>query len=205
MNTVDTSALKARYRDALDEVASRAKSLWLTYARDSRKLSRLQTGIIALLVFWSISSVSQLIWIPFRTSAIETAPAAAINPPRSVAQNPAQSVDVSKVLGSGLFGAGPDLPLEAAENGVAASGQRDGIEQNAKETRLAGQTNIRTPAPLLSNLGFSFRPWGKIYSPLQNLNATGGTHALTATCRNVRNIDPLSNIEKRCVRLDPRA
>ena len=137
MNTVDTSALKARYRDALDEVASRAKSLWLTYARDSRKLSRLQTGIIALLVFWSISSVSQLIWIPFRTSAIETAPAAAINPPRAAAQNPAQSVDVSRVLGSGLFGAGPDLPLEAAENGTAASGQRDGIEQNAKETRLA--------------------------------------------------------------------
>lgn len=137
MNTVDTSALKARYRDALDEVASRAKSLWLTFARDSRKLSRLQTGIIAVLVFWSISSVSQLIWIPFRTSAIETAPAAAINPPRSVAQNPAQSVDVSKVLGSGLFGAGPDLPLEAADNGATASGQRDGIEQNAKETRLA--------------------------------------------------------------------
>ena len=137
MNTVDTSALKARYRDALDEVASRTKSLWLTYARDSRKLSRLQTGIIALLVFWSISSVSQLMWIPFRNSAIETAPAAAINPPRAAAQNPAQSVDVSRVLGSGLFGAGPDLPLEAAENGTAASGQRDGIEQNAKETRLA--------------------------------------------------------------------
>lgn len=137
MNTVDTSALKARYRDALNEVASRANILWLTYARDSRKLSRLQTGIIALLVFWSISSVSQLIWIPFRTSAIETAPAAAINPPRAAAQNPAQSVDVSRVLGSGLFGAGPDLPLEAAENGTAASGQRDGIEQNAKETRLA--------------------------------------------------------------------
>lgn len=137
MNTVDTSALKARYRDALNEVASRANILWLTYARDSRKLSRLQTGIIALLVFWSISSVSQLIWIPFRTSAIETAPAAAINPPRAAAQNPAQSVDVSRVLGSGLFGAGPDLPLEAAENGTATSGQRDGIEQNAKETRLA--------------------------------------------------------------------
>ena len=137
MNTVDTSALKARCRDALNEVASRANILWLTYARDSRKLSRLQTGIIALLVFWSISSVSQLIWIPFRTSAIETAPAAAINPPRAAAQNPAQSVDVSRVLGSGLFGAGPDLPLEAAENGTAASGQRDGIEQNAKETRLA--------------------------------------------------------------------
>jgi len=137
VNTVDTSALKARYRDALNEVASRANIIWLTYARDSRKLSRLQTGIIALLVFWSISSVSQLIWIPFRTSAIETAPAAAINPPRAAAQNPAQSVDVSRVLGSGLFGAGPDLPLEAAENGTAASGQRDGIEQNAKETRLA--------------------------------------------------------------------
>ena len=76
-------------------------------------------------------------WIPFRTSAIETAPAAAINPPRAATQNPAQSVDVSKVLGSGLFGAGPDLPLEAADNGAAASDQRDGIEQNAKETRLA--------------------------------------------------------------------
>jgi general secretion pathway protein C len=137
VNTVDTSALKARYRDALNEVASRANVVWLTYARDSRKLSRLQTGIIALLVLWSISSVSQLIWIPFRTSAIEAAPAAAINPPRAASQSKAQSIDVSQVLGSGLFGAAPDVPFEVTEVRSAASGQRDGIEQNAKETRLA--------------------------------------------------------------------
>ena len=137
MNTVDTSALKARYRDALNGVASRANVVWLTYARDSRKLSRLQTGIIALLVVWSISSVSQLIWIPFRTSAIEAAPAAAINPPRAASQSKPQSVDVSQVLGSGLFGVAPDVPFEAAEVRSAASVQRDGIEQNAKETRLA--------------------------------------------------------------------
>ena len=137
MNTVDTSALKARYRDALNEVASRANVVWRTYARDSGKLSRLQTGIITLLVLWSISSVSQLIWIPFRTSAIEAAPAAAINPPRAASQSKAQRVDVSQVLGSGLFGAAPDVPFEAAEGRSAASNQRDGIEQNAKETRLA--------------------------------------------------------------------
>ena len=58
VNTVDTSALKARYRDTMGEVETRLGALWLAYARDARKLSRLQTAIIALLVLWSIGMAS---------------------------------------------------------------------------------------------------------------------------------------------------
>ena len=137
VNTVDTSALKARYRDTLGEVETRLGSLWRAYARDARKLSRLQTAIIAVLVLWSISSVSQLLWIPFRTGAIEAVPTAAVNPPQAASRGATQVIDVSGVLGSGLFGAAPDTPLQEESSASASADDRNGIEQNAKETRLA--------------------------------------------------------------------
>ena len=84
VNTVDTSAFKARYRDILGEVETRLGALWLAYARDVRKLSRLQAAIIAVLVLWSISSVSQLLWIPFRTGAIEGSAPGLTLCPRSI-------------------------------------------------------------------------------------------------------------------------
>ena len=137
VNTVDTSAFKARYRDTLGEVEARLGALWLVYARDARKLSRLQTAIIGLLVLWSISNVSQLLWIPFRTDAIEAVPSAAVNPPQNASRGATQVIDVSGVLRSGLFGAASDTPLQEESSASASADNRNGIERNAKETRLA--------------------------------------------------------------------
>ena len=56
------------------------RNLWRRLARDSARLQRLQTGLIVLLVLWSLSSVSQLVWIPFRANPIDAAPALALAP-----------------------------------------------------------------------------------------------------------------------------
>ena len=73
----------------------------------------------------------------FRTGAIEAAPTAAVNPPQAASRGATQIIDVSGVLGSGLFGAAPDTPLQEESSASASADDRNGIEQNARETRLA--------------------------------------------------------------------
>jgi len=67
VNTIDHSAWKARFDEASTRIQDRVQSLWRGLARDPARLQRLQTALIVVLVLWSLSSVSQLIWIPFRT------------------------------------------------------------------------------------------------------------------------------------------
>lgn len=105
-------------------------------ARDPARVRRLQTGLIVFLALWSLSSASQLIWIPFRTGGIEAAPAVALNPPTPRGQRQTAVIDISPVIGSGLFGGSPDV-LFGEEDAASATVNRDGIEQDARETRLA--------------------------------------------------------------------
>ena len=100
------------------------------------RLQRLQTGLIVLLVLWSLSSASQLVWIPFRASAIEAAPGMALNPPTPSAPSQTTVIDISPVIGSGLFGGSPDV-LSGEEDAASATVNREGIERDARETRLA--------------------------------------------------------------------
>ncbi len=137
MNTIDYSAWKARYHDAFGAFEGRIGELWRGYARDPAKLLRLQQLFIAICLLWSLISVSRLIWIPLRTDAIDAVPAAVANPPRLAGEGRSVVIDVSTVLGSGLFGAAPELPEAAMDGGTFASGGREGIEANAAETRLA--------------------------------------------------------------------
>jgi len=105
-------------------------------ARDPVRLQRLQMGLIVLLVLWSLSSVSQLIWIPFRANPIDAAPALALNPPKSAGGRHTAVIDTSGVMGLGLFGGSLGV-LADEDNVVMKEASRDGIEQNAQETRLA--------------------------------------------------------------------
>ena len=136
MNTIDYSAWKARYHDAVDAFEDRAGELWRVYARNPAKLVRLQQLLIAIFVLWSLISVSRLIWIPLRTDAIDPVPAAVANPPRLAGESRSVVIDVSAVLGSGLFGAAP-VPEAAMDGETVAADGREGIEANARETRLA--------------------------------------------------------------------
>ena len=136
VNTIDHSAWKARFEDTSNRIQDRVRDLWRRLARDSARLQRLQTGLILLLVLWSLSSVSQLIWIPFRANPIDPAPALALNPPKPDGGQQTAVIDASGVLGLGLFGGLPEA-LADADSAALTEASGDGIEQNAQETRLA--------------------------------------------------------------------
>jgi len=113
----------------------RLRRIWQRLARDPVALKRVQDALIILLVLWSLLSASQLLWIPWRGSAIESVPALALNPPQPSAQVALVAVDTSAVMGSGVFGGIPD-ELDASLETNERSDNRDGIERNAAETRL---------------------------------------------------------------------
>ena len=136
VNTIDHSAWKARFEDASTRIQDRVRDAWRRLARDPARLQRLQTGLIVLLVLWSLSSVSQLIWIPFRANPIDAAPALALNPPKPAGGPKTAVIDTSGVMGLGLFGGSPEA-LAEADSAALSEASRDGIEQNAQETRLA--------------------------------------------------------------------
>ena len=136
VNTIDHGAWKARFEGASTRIHDRVRGLWRSLARDPVRLQRLQMGLIVLLVLWSLSSFSQLIWIPFRANPIDAAPALALNPPKSAGGQQTAVIDTSGVMGLGLFGGSLEV-LADADNVVLNEASRDGIEQNAQETRLA--------------------------------------------------------------------
>ena len=136
VNSIDHSAWKARFEDASTRIQDRVRGLWYRLARDPARLQQVQTGLIVLLVLWSLSSVSQLIWIPFRANPIDAAPALALNPPKPAGAQQTAVIDTSSVKGLGLFGGSLEA-LADADNAMLSEASRDGIEQNARETRLA--------------------------------------------------------------------
>ena len=136
VTNIDYGVWKARFDAASVQIQERASGVWLGFERDPARLRRLQNALIVLLVLWSLSSVAQLVWVPFRAGAIETAPALALNPPTSTAQSETEIIDTSSVLGANLFGSAPDGAVDAFD-AIANTDDRDGIERNANETRLA--------------------------------------------------------------------
>ena len=136
MNRLDHSEWKSRYAALMTDVEDRLRTLWRGYARDTARLRRLQSVLVVLLVIWSLVSVSRLLWIPWRADAVVSVPGVAINPPRLTEKFESVSIDVSAVLGSGLFGGDADEPATLSQDN-GADGRRDGIEQDAQETRLA--------------------------------------------------------------------
>lgn len=128
--------IKSRLQDGIAQTEARLSRLWRDYAREPKKLARIQNLMLALLLLWSLSSLSDLLWAPWRATSLQAIPSEMINVPRATPRSGAVTIDISSVLGSGLFGGNPDALPEEMEV-VTLGGAREGIEQNAKETRLA--------------------------------------------------------------------
>ena len=127
MSRLDQYDIKSRLQDAVAQTEQRLIRVWRDYARNPAKLSRLQNVMIGLLVLWSLLSVSQLVWAPWRATTLDALPSEMINVPRSTAPADNVSIDISSVVGSGIFGGNPDMVTEENEASGPASG-RDGIE-----------------------------------------------------------------------------
>ena len=137
MSRLNQYATKLRLRDAIAQTESLLNRLWQDYARNPAKLTRLQSILLAVLVLWSLASASQLFWAPWRSTSLEAIPAEMINIPRLTAGSGNIAIDITPVLGSGLFGGDPDTLEDEGGAATIIDSGREGIEQNAKETRLA--------------------------------------------------------------------
>jgi len=109
------------------------------YFQPPERQRRLRRGVLALLVLWAIVSLAKLVWALLPQPAV-TAPAApAINPAlRSETASSMPPVDIERLQSRHLFGDASAAGLvEAAPVPVEASaGEREGIEDGARETRL---------------------------------------------------------------------
>jgi general secretion pathway protein C len=104
----------------------------------ARRLRRL---VLALLALWAVFALSQLIWalVPGREASLPEA-AAVINPTSvSVTSINSDPVDIGRAQSWHLFGEAGEVPDASliAQPQPSAATARDGIEDGARETRLA--------------------------------------------------------------------
>jgi general secretion pathway protein C len=109
------------------------------WVADGERLPKIQRMLLVVLVLWGLNSAVNLIWSLFPSAPIDIPATEVINPPPGLTNRSAGAdiVDVSSILGLNVFGAvvSDDLADEVIEEPTASS--REGIEDGAKETRLA--------------------------------------------------------------------
>ena len=101
---------------------------------------RLRQGMMALAALWAVLALSRLLWTLFPTGgdSVEVPPQV-INPTTVSRSNAgAETIDIDRMRGWHLFGeADAAAPTSAEPEPVAQASARDGIEDGARETRLA--------------------------------------------------------------------
>lgn len=122
--------LKATISEFFAETADR-----VMHGISEDRLKRIRVGVVVVAAVWALASVASLFWAAFPASEVNDLPKV-VNPPQAVtAGDKIVAVDLSSMLGRGLFGAS-EIPLPASTaTGGAASGT-SGIEEGAEETRL---------------------------------------------------------------------
>jgi len=133
------------WRDRLgasSETLSRLLAAAVARLSQPRPLHRLQRLVVLLAALWCLSSLVSIAWSWMPSPRVTVPPLGSIiNPLRqSVSTAPAASVDIDRVADWHLFG-DPDSASEQAlaqlaARRVAAVGDRAGIEDDARESRL---------------------------------------------------------------------
>lgn len=125
-------------RDWLGAVERPLRRGWSVLA-EPRHLVWVQRLLLVLLLVWSVSSLARLLWALVPGGAVDDAPARELmNPvlPRGAARD-AVAVDLTAMLGLGLFGDPSAEVADPTSTAVAVDSPREGIEDGARETRLA--------------------------------------------------------------------
>lgn len=136
MNTERLAQAGDKLDQTWQQVASRLHTL-----SDPARQRRIRQGLYVLAALWMVFGLANLVWslVPPPTPA--PPPANVLNPlvePGS--QGERGNVNIDQVVAWNLFGTAASKPaaaLPAEEEVAAGDGDLDGIENNAKETRLA--------------------------------------------------------------------
>lgn len=119
-------------------VDDRARSA-MRWLADSERLPKLRRTLLIVLVLWSINSlVDVAVALIPHNQAPESIPLS-INPaPFDSGQSrSAETIDVSSILGADVFGPVAETELQSAAEELVSTNPREGIENGARETRLA--------------------------------------------------------------------
>ena len=109
---------------------------WLA---DAERLPKVQRVLLIVFVLWAINSLADVVVSFIPSSQAPQSISAPINPaPAASGQSRnAETIDVSSILGADVFGPVAVNEVQSLAEENAASNPRDGIENGARETRLA--------------------------------------------------------------------
>ena len=127
----NSSDVSARVSNALERV--------LHGLAQPTRVRRLRQILLALFALWAVLTLSRLIWalLPAADSSV-AADTVVLNPlPSRAATASADSIDIDRLRAWHLFGeAGAEAEVVVIEEAATAATVRDGIEKDARETRL---------------------------------------------------------------------
>ena len=124
----------------LDEIWQQIGARLQTFS-DPVRQRRLKQGLIALAILWMVFALVELVWSLVPTPEAPPTPDDVVNPlVQAAASSGRKSVNIDEMAGWELFGTAASMPAVALPETELVSEQSDGlagIEDNAKETRLA--------------------------------------------------------------------
>ena len=122
--------------DKLDEIWQQVAALLQTLSDPARQ-RKLKLGLCALAAAWMVFALAGLLWGLVPPPDPQPMPENIINPLVEPAQQGGRvAVNIDELAGWELFGSAAIAPEAVPEETAAAAGELDGIENNARETRL---------------------------------------------------------------------
>ncbi len=109
---------------------------WLA---DPERLPKLQRVLLVVFVLWAINSLVDVVVAFIPSERAQQSVATPVNPaPASSGQSrSAETIDVSSILGADVFGPVAASDVQTVAEETALANPREGIENGARETRLA--------------------------------------------------------------------
>ncbi len=135
MNTERLAQAGDKFDQAWQQVAARLHTL-----SDPAKQRRLRQGLYALAALWMVFGLANLVWSLVPPPSAAPAPGNVLNPlVEPAGQSERSSVNIDRMVSWHLFGTAATAPAAPVpkETLSGSSDDLDGIENSAKETRLA--------------------------------------------------------------------
>ena len=131
--------MPAQWHSSTSELTARATALAepvLHSLSQPAQVRRLRLLLVALFTLWGVLALVRMVWALLPAAAPAAALAQVINPVSNSAPAASRELDIERMRGWHLFGEAGAAPVAPAPQPVV-SNARDGIEEGARETRLA--------------------------------------------------------------------
>lgn len=132
--------MNSQWLDAAVEKMGRTGQLVLTRAaflNHPTHIRQLRMGLLGVLLLWLLATLVQLFWSFLPAPPLSTEAVTIVNPLQSTSNaRPQAAVDIEQMVDWNLFGTADSVPLPAADKSATVATDLQGVEDNARETRL---------------------------------------------------------------------